>query len=48
MQCFKVFFWSVIMNYRKVDIRQLTFKHEVGNIRHIETLSADINEQILS
>ncbi|CAF2040245.1 unnamed protein product [Rotaria magnacalcarata] len=49
--CYEVFrniFWPVIMDYHKVDIRNLTFKHDFGDVQHIHDLSSDINRQILS
>jgi macrodomain Ter protein organizer (MatP/YcbG family) len=49
--CYEVFrslFWPVIMDYHKVDIRNLIFKHDFGDYNDIQDLSDELNKQILS
>jgi hypothetical protein len=49
--CYEVFrclFWPIIMDYHKIDIRNLIFKHDFGDYHHIEDLSTELNNQILS
>jgi protein-arginine kinase len=36
------------MDYHKVDIRNLIFKHDFGDYHHIQDLTEEINKQILS
>lgn len=49
--CYEVFrsiFWPVIMEHHKIDIKNLIFKHDFGDYRHIEEFSSELNNQILS
>ncbi|CAF3478777.1 unnamed protein product [Rotaria sp. Silwood1] len=36
------------MDYHKVDIRNLIFKHDFGDFHHIQDLSSELNKHILS
>ncbi|CAF1346264.1 unnamed protein product [Adineta steineri] len=45
---FRCLFWPVIMDYHKIDIRNLIFKHDFGDYHDIQELSSEINQQILS
>jgi arginine kinase len=47
-ELFRCLFWPVIMDYHKVDIRNLIFKHDFGDYNHIQDLTEEINKQILS
>ncbi|CAF0924764.1 unnamed protein product, partial [Didymodactylos carnosus] len=50
-ECYDVFrclFWPVIMDYHKVDVRTLTFKHNFGNPDDLPDLSSQLNEMIVS
>ncbi len=47
-ELFRCLFWPVIMDYHKIDIRNLIFKHDFGDFHHIEDLSSELNKQILS
>jgi hypothetical protein len=40
-ELFRCLFWPVIMDYHKIDIRNLIFKHDFGDYHHIEGLSSD-------
>ena len=46
-ELFRCLFWPVIMDYHRVDIRNLVFKHDFGDFRHLEDLPSQINERIL-
>jgi arginine kinase len=47
-ELFRCLFWPIIMDYHKVDIRNLIFKHDFGDYNHIQDLTEEINKQILS
>jgi hypothetical protein len=47
-ELFRCLFWPVIMDYHKIDIRNLIFKHDFGDYHHIQDLSSELNNQILS
>ncbi|CAF0759349.1 unnamed protein product [Rotaria sp. Silwood1] len=47
-ELFRSLFWPVIMDYHKVDIRNLIFKHDFGDFHHIQDLSSELNKHILS
>jgi arginine kinase len=47
-ELFRCLFWPIIMDYHKVDIRNLIFKHDFGDYHHIQDLTEEINKQILS
>ena len=47
-ELFRSLFWPVIMDYHKINIRDLIFRHDFGNFHHIQNFSSDLTEQILS
>ncbi len=47
-ELFRCLFWPIIMDYHKTDIRNLIFKHDFGDYHHIQDLSSELNNQILS
>ncbi len=47
-ELFRCIFWPVIMDYHKIDLRNLIFKHDFGDYHHIEDFSSELNNQILS
>jgi hypothetical protein len=47
-ELFRSLFWPIIMDYHKINIRNLIFKHDFGDYHYIEDLSSELNNQILS
>jgi len=47
-ELFRCLFWPIIMDYHKINIRNLIFKHDFGDYHYIEDLSSELNNQILS
>jgi len=47
-ELFRSLFWPIIMDYHKINIQNLIFKHDFGDYHHIEDLSSELNKQILS
>ncbi|UJR24971.1 hypothetical protein I4U23_006335 [Adineta vaga] len=45
---FRCLFWPVIMDYHRIDLRNLVFQHDFGNFHHIDDLPMEINKQIIS
>ena len=47
-ELFRCLFWPVIMDYHKVDLRTLIFKHDFGDSQQISELSSDLHDRIVS
>ena len=47
-ELFRSLFWPIIMDYHRIDLQNLVFKHDFGDPTHIDDLSLQFSDRISS